>query len=35
MPYERFSPLIILSSSFSFCIININDYYDYCNHYYI
>ena len=25
----------VLSSSFSFFIININDYNDYCNHYYI
>ena len=27
--------VVILSSSFSFFITNINDYNDYCNHYYI
>ena len=31
----RYSSLSICSSSFSVCIININGYNGYCNHYYI
>ena len=31
----RYSSLSIFSSSFSFFIIYLNDYNDYCNHYYI
>ena len=31
----RYSSLSLFSSSCAFCIININDDNDYCNHYYI